>query len=143
MKYPKRTGRANLVDILWMDDAIEAPEGWYRWDDDRILEYREWQRKYGDAEARQRSATKYDDTPTPETKPVRQSISAAVRFRVFAAAKFSCTYCGRSVKDHGVMLVIDHIKPVAKGGTNDFSNLASACWECNAGKGALQLDGDN
>jgi 5-methylcytosine-specific restriction endonuclease McrA len=33
-----------------------------------------------------------------------------------------------------VLLVIDHIEPVAKGGTNDILNLIAACKDCNSGK---------
>lgn len=29
---------------------------------------------------------------------------------------------------------VDHIQPVAKGGTDDEANLATACWECNLAK---------
>jgi hypothetical protein len=77
----------------------------------------------------------------PKRRPIRRSIPAGVRFAVFHAAGFRCVYCGRSVKEDGVRLVIDHIVPVSKGGTNDRPNLASACWECNAGKSAMLLDG--
>lgn len=79
----------------------------------------------------------------PVRRAVRRSIPAGVRFAVFHAAGFRCVYCGRSVKEDGITLVIDHIKPVAKGGTNDRSNLASSCRECNAGKGAMLLEGDD
>lgn len=41
-----------------------------------------------------------------------------------------CAYCG------GPGGSIDHIVPLARGGTNDRSNLASACIPCNSAKGA-------
>ena len=37
------------------------------------------------------------------------------------------------------MLEIDHVHPVAEGGTNDMDNLVTACWDCNRGKGARLL----
>lgn len=62
----------------------------------------------------------------------RKAIPKSVRFAVFRAAAFKCRYCGQSPPD--VMLVIDHIIPVAAGGTNDIDNLCCACDSCNAGK---------
>lgn len=33
-------------------------------------------------------------------------------------------------------LVIDHVLPLSKGGTDHFNNLAAACYRCNEYKGA-------
>ncbi|MBN1135855.1 MAG: HNH endonuclease [Anaerolineae bacterium] len=63
-----------------------------------------------------------------------------VRFEVFKRDAFTCQYCGRSAPD--VVLVIDHITPVAAGGSNDIMNLVTSCESCNAGKGARQLSDD-
>jgi hypothetical protein len=62
----------------------------------------------------------------------RKAIKKSVRFDVFKRDSFKCQYCGASAPD--VILVIDHIKPVAKGGKNDIANLITACQPCNAGK---------
>lgn len=70
----------------------------------------------------------------------RIPIPQLIRFRVLKRCGFACAYCGRRAPD--VQLQIDHIRPVSKGGTNDESNLTSACWDCNIGKGAMLLDGD-
>lgn len=35
---------------------------------------------------------------------------------------------------------LDHVVPVARGGTDDPSNIATACWRCNSIKGAWLLD---
>jgi hypothetical protein len=45
--------------------------------------------------------------------------------------------CGRTVSQHGVVLVVDHKKPRDWGGTNDRDNLWAICEECNAGKNAF------
>ena len=45
-----------------------------------------------------------------------------------------CVYCGRSLKPG--MSHIDHITPVAQGGTNDPHNLQLLCPGCNLRKGA-------
>jgi len=63
----------------------------------------------------------------------RKPIKKSTRFNVFARDGFTCRYCGR--KSDEVKLVIDHIIPVAKSGTNDEVNLITSCDECNSGKG--------
>lgn len=67
----------------------------------------------------------------------RKSISKKTRFDVFKRDKFTCQYCG--AHPPGVMLHIDHVKPVADGGTNVIDNLVTACEPCNLGKGARLL----
>ena len=67
----------------------------------------------------------------------RKSISKKTRFEVFKRDSFTCQYCGRKSPD--VLLVIDHIEPVSKGGTNDILNLITSCRDCNAGKSDRQL----
>lgn len=74
-------------------------------------------------------------------KTKRKALSKRVRFEVFKRDKFTCQYCGKSAPD--VVLVIDHIDPVAKGGTNDLLNLITSCDPCNAGKGARTLADDS
>ena len=67
--------------------------------------------------------------------PRRVGISRKVRFSILARDLFTCRYCGAQA-DSGVALVVDHIIPVAHGGSNDPENLIAACQPCNAGKGA-------
>jgi hypothetical protein len=61
-----------------------------------------------------------------------RSISKATRIRVFRRDMYTCRYCGGQPPD--VRLVIDHIIPVARGGSAHESNLATACHDCNSGK---------
>ena len=63
----------------------------------------------------------------------RDNPSAAQRIRVMKRDRFTCVYCGKDGTD--VELEIDHIIPVAKGGSNHISNLATACRACNQKKG--------
>lgn len=42
---------------------------------------------------------------------------------------YQCVYCGSSAN-----LCVDHIYPIALGGTDDYRNLACACNSCNSGK---------
>lgn len=62
-----------------------------------------------------------------------------LRFEVFKRDNFTCVYCGRSVKEDKVKLHVDHIIPRSKGGKDVFSNLATACEECNLGKSDVLL----
>jgi hypothetical protein len=71
----------------------------------------------------------------------RKPISKKIRFEVFKRDKFTCQYCGRSAPD--VILEVDHIKPVSKGGENNLLNYITSCYECNRGKGARELSDDS
>ena len=65
----------------------------------------------------------------------RESISNNIRFKVLKRDHFTCQYCGRS----GVELEVDHIRPVASGGTSDMGNLITACKDCNRGKRDIEV----
>lgn len=67
----------------------------------------------------------------------RKPISKKLRFEIFKRDKFTCQYCGKMAPD--VVLEVDHIKPVCKGGTNDELNLITSCFECNRGKGKRKI----
>ena len=62
----------------------------------------------------------------------RKKISKELRVQVLIRDKFKCRMCGRSRDE--VSLHVDHILPVAKGGTDEISNLATLCSDCNIGK---------
>lgn len=63
----------------------------------------------------------------------RTPISKKLRFDVFKRDGFRCTYCGATPSET-VILEVDHIHPVAEGGSNDIDNLVAACFDCNRGK---------
>ena len=75
-----------------------------------------------------------------ESTKKRVPISKALRFEVFKRDSFTCQYCGRSAPE--VVLEVDHIVPVSKGGTNDLFNLVTSCKECNRGKSNKELSDD-
>ena len=66
---------------------------------------------------------------------MRKKIALEVAQRVRAAARNRCGYC--LSPQHLVMarLEIEHIRPLAKNGTDDESNLWLACPFCNGHKG--------
>lgn len=68
----------------------------------------------------------------------RKSTGKRLRFEVFKRDGFRCLYCGATPNQK--VLRVDHVQPVAGGGTDDPSNLVTACFDCNAGKAAVPLD---
>lgn len=68
----------------------------------------------------------------------RKAISKTIRFEVFKRDSFKCQYCGKCAPD--VILHVDHIDPVSKGGDNNIMNLVTACIDCNLGKSDKTLD---
>lgn len=67
----------------------------------------------------------------------RTPISKKTRFEVFKRDSFTCQYCGNHPPS--VILEVDHIDPVANGGSNRIDNLVTSCSECNRGKSARLL----
>lgn len=68
-------------------------------------------------------------------KAERAKMSDSLRYDVLRRDNFRCRLCGRAAQD-GVVLEVDHIIPVSKGGTSVYENLQTLCKECNRGKGA-------
>ena len=89
----------------------------------------------------------WDDSPRPRSsrpghtlarhpvRRVRDPLPAQLRFRILARDGFRCRYCGRQGSTPGVVLHVDHVVPLAVGGTSREDNLRTACEECNLGKG--------
>lgn len=71
------------------------------------------------------------------TTKKRKRIGLQLRVRILARDGYACLMCGRTSKE--VALHVDHIVPVADGGSDDLENLASLCRECNIGKSDLRL----
>lgn len=71
----------------------------------------------------------------------RKSLSKKIRFEVFKRDSFTCQYCGKSAPN--IVLEIDHIEPVSKGGSNNLLNLITSCYECNRGKSNIELDDES
>ena len=68
---------------------------------------------------------------------MRKAIGKKLRFEIFKRDEFSCVYCGATPPS--VILQIDHIHPIAEGGSNHIDNLITSCQSCNIGKGANLL----
>lgn len=70
----------------------------------------------------------------------RKTISKKTRFEVFKRDGFKCQYCGASAP--AAILVIDHVEPFSKGGSDEILNYITACQPCNAGKGDRKISDD-
>ena len=66
------------------------------------------------------------------------TVTKRVRFEVMRRDGHACRYCGSIAPD--VKLTIDHVIPVALGGTDKPDNLVTACADCNAGKTSTAPD---
>ncbi len=67
----------------------------------------------------------------------RNKVTMKIRAQVMARDGYRCRHCGVSPNhDPGVVLHVDHITPISKGGKSDLSNLQTLCQDCNLGKGA-------
>lgn len=62
------------------------------------------------------------------------AITKRTRFEVLKRDDHTCRYCGASAPD--AKLTVDHVTPVALGGTDNPDNLVAACRDCNYGKGS-------
>ena len=64
-----------------------------------------------------------------------RSLNYRIRFQVLQRDGYKCCACGASpAKDPNVVLHIDHINPVSRGGSNALENLQTLCEKCNLGK---------
>lgn len=65
-------------------------------------------------------------------------ISKSKRHSVWEKTDGECWYCGSEINPF--TFHIDHVVPVAKGGTHHLDNLVPACRPCNMTKGSRDLD---
>ena len=79
----------------------------------------------------------------------RRRISPTQRKAVLERDDCTCQICGISRKylddmapglGEYLRLEIDHIVPIAQGGTSDTSNLQCLCWRCNAKKASSRTN---
>ena len=69
-------------------------------------------------------------------KTQRSSMSNDLREAVKRRDNYTCCICGNSVyKEPNLLLEVDHIIPISKGGLTQVDNLQTLCWRCNRQKG--------
>lgn len=64
----------------------------------------------------------------------RKKVDKSLRYKILHRDGFKCRSCGRTADHDGVSLEIDHVIPLAKGGSSDAINLQVLCKDCNRGK---------
>jgi len=82
--------------------------------------------------------------PRPAVIRLTRFVHVPRRFRrhvtntfLFARDEYRCQYCGRHMTEFRPResLTRDHLVPLSRGGTNEWSNVITACSPCNTRKG--------
>ena len=69
-------------------------------------------------------------------KEQRTLMTKKLREQILNRDNYTCCNCKNSIqKEPNLLLEIDHIIPVSKGGRTEESNLQTLCWRCNREKG--------
>ncbi|MDP2696560.1 HNH endonuclease [Thalassospira sp.] len=68
---------------------------------------------------------------TPKSSP------AFTRFNVFLRDRFSCQYCNDRLPTSE--LTFDHVVPRSRGGRTNWTNIVTACADCNLHKGSRSV----
>lgn len=67
----------------------------------------------------------------------RALMTSSLRKQIMKRDNYTCQICGVSTyKEPNLLLEIDHIIPVSRGGLTTEQNLRTLCWKCNRKKGA-------
>lgn len=95
---------------------------------------------------------------TPAVDAMVSAMSERIRFRKSAAGQralmtstlrnqiksrdnFACRICGLSTRvEPNLLLEVDHIVPLSRGGMTCIENLQTLCWRCNRSKGNKMPD---
>jgi 5-methylcytosine-specific restriction endonuclease McrA len=65
----------------------------------------------------------------------RSLMTASLRNFIKQRDNFTCKTCQISTRDEAhLLLEVDHIQPISKGGLSEESNLQTLCWKCNRTK---------
>lgn len=68
-------------------------------------------------------------------KGQRALMTNSLRTTIKERDNYTCQMCSTSIKDQNLLLLeIDHIIPISKGGMSTVDNLQTLCWKCNRTK---------
>lgn len=68
-------------------------------------------------------------------KAQRSLMTNSLRNSIKERDNYTCQMCGASIAQQSLLLLeVDHIMPVAKGGLTTPDNLQTLCWKCNRSK---------
>ena len=72
----------------------------------------------------------------------RSLMTSKLRAYIKERDNYTCCMCSNSVfAEPNLLLEIDHIIPISKGGLTQEDNLQTLCWKCNRSKGAKMESG--
>lgn len=74
------------------------------------------------------------------SKDIGRNPNGTVRARIYARDNYICSYCRRNMHQDARARCIDHVIPLACGGTHFDFNLTTSCKQCNSKKGAKNPD---
>ena len=67
----------------------------------------------------------------------RSAMTNDLREAIKQRDHYTCCICGNSVyNEPNLLLEVDHIVPISKGGKTEADNLQTLCWRCNRKKGS-------
>ena len=73
---------------------------------------------------------------TEFAKMQRRLATPALKEAIKIRDDYTCCKCGNSIyREPNLLLEIDHIIPISKGGKTEPNNLQTLCWKCNRAKG--------
>ena len=78
------------------------------------------------------SEMREDDERERRRRRALRTTAYSARARIMERDGFRCRRCGAGPRDE--RLVVDHVVPIALGGSSDDSNLQTLCEPCNLGK---------
>ena len=65
----------------------------------------------------------------------RSLMTPELRQQILRRDNWTCQRCGNSIyREPNLLLEVDHIIPISKGGKTISSNLQTLCWKCNRSK---------
>ena len=68
-------------------------------------------------------------------KTQRNAMTNDLRNAIKKRDNYTCCICGNSIyKEPNLLLEVDHIVPISKGGKTEADNLQTLCWRCNREK---------
>ena len=70
-----------------------------------------------------------------QAQPAGRWIRVEKRLALYIRDGFGCAYCGRDLRGCAPAdVTLDHLLPRSAGGTNDATNLITACRACNSSR---------
>lgn len=67
----------------------------------------------------------------------RALLTSKLRKKILLRDQYKCKHCGISIEEEPhLLLEVDHIIPLSKGGVTSEENLQVLCWKCNRHKGS-------